>query len=281
MAVVNWLWVQLHAASASGRQPVLLDIGMNSGFFAALAASLGARVFAFEPQPTCISNAALANPAASITMYNYAVSARNATLLVPVAACDPMNTIFQEQSAWHTVHTANLGNLWDLACIGYIDAVKIDVEGSELAVLEALLPLLESKRIGTLFIEIAVPFTTTSSSSLLFQCDTRHTFIWLLTNTQQLSALFYALGWPSLGYSLESGTRFIEKAFRGRYTMEFLYTPEPASATAHCSERTSTAAMGLPSQVDCTGAAAEVFTVTDLTSHLKMGGGNYMFRALP
>lgn len=164
VAVVNWLWIQLHATSAAGRQPVMLDIGMNSGFFAALAASLGARVYAFEPQPTCISNAALANPAAGVTMYNYTVSARNATLLVPVAACDPMNTIFQQQAAGHTVHTANLGKLWDTACIGYIDAVKIDVEGSELAVLEALLPLIESKRIGALFIEIAVPFTRSSAS---------------------------------------------------------------------------------------------------------------------
>ncbi len=56
---------------------------------------------------------------------------------------------------------------------------------------------------------------------------------------------------------------------------------ESASATAHCSERTNIAAMGVPRHVRCAGSAAEVFIVTDLTSHLKMGGGNYMFRALP
>lgn len=63
--------------------------------------------------------------------------------------------------------------------------------------------------------------------------------------------------------------------------MEFLFSPEPATATAHCSKRTSTAEMGFPTQVSCTGAAAQVYTVTDLASHLQKGGGNYMFRALP
>jgi FkbM family methyltransferase len=244
------MWVHLHAALAAGRQPVMLDIGMNAGFFSALATSLGARVYAFEPQPACIANAALANPAFGIKMFNHAVSARNATLRVPADACDPGNTIFGERLAGHTVSTANIGSLWDIECMEQIDVVKIDVEGAELSVLEALLPLIESKRVGAFIIEIAFPAT-----------------------------IHY---WPQFGYTLESGTRFIEKAFRGRYTLESLFSPDlQPSAAAHCSEHITSTAMGLPPYVSCTGAAAAVYTVKDFSAHLQLGGGNYMFRRLP
>lgn len=246
--MLNWMWVQLQTVSAAGRQPVMVDIGMNAGFFSAFAASIGTRVYAFEPQPACIKSAALANPAASVTMFNYAVSARNATLTVSTEGCNPGNTIFSG-AAGCKVHTIPLGSAWELACVPFIDVVKIDVEGAELSVIEGLLPLIESKRIGTLIMEMALPSTRES--------------------------------WPVFGYNLESGVYFLEKAFRGRYTIEFLYSPDNPPVGHHSIESVDEKTMGLPQNVRCTGASNSIHKVVDLAEHLKFGGGNYLFRVLP
>lgn len=189
-SVLNWIWIGLHNPDQNKRQRIFLDIGMNAGFFSSFAASIGARVLSFEPQPACIKNAAAAH-SPSIELYNFGVSANPVTLTMTKDKCNPGNTILEaattEEKGVH-VPTLNLGRQFNISCIPFVDVVKIDVEGSELAVLESIMPLIAAKRIGLLIIEIS--------------------------NWKYMQNF-----WPKLGYTLESGVHFMETLFRDRKSL--------------------------------------------------------------
>ncbi|MFZ0820068.1 MAG: FkbM family methyltransferase [Candidatus Acidiferrales bacterium] len=136
------------------RGDVVLDIGANQGFFACLAAHLGARVYAFEPDPESferlLSNVELNGFSESVVAKPWAISdhAGSADLLVSKELGGAMSTIvpgFSEKTGMHLARTVSvpchtLSEVFDLFSLSRVRLCKMDVEGSELAILRSLSP---------------------------------------------------------------------------------------------------------------------------------------------
>lgn len=118
-----------------------LDLGGNIGTFAVLAASLGAEVRSFEPEP---DNHALLERNVAENGYGGAVTTRRAAIVAGAAGQRPL--FLCNGGANHYRHTLtpirgrqpiavdclSLGPLLD----GWPTAVKLDIEGSELPMLD-------------------------------------------------------------------------------------------------------------------------------------------------
>lgn len=125
----------------AGPGSVVWDVGANVGFFSLLAARLGARVHAFEPLPA--SAAALRGHVAAngygerVTVHERAVAARSRRapfLVVDEASWSHLADRGPHPRARDRIEVEVVA-LDDLA-LPRPDVVKIDVEGSEVAVLE-------------------------------------------------------------------------------------------------------------------------------------------------
>jgi FkbM family methyltransferase len=135
---------------------VVLDLGAHIGTFALAAASLGCRVIAFEPSPR---NAALLQASLAANHFD------DVTVVPAAVVAKPGTVRFRPEGAFGQISTGNhddrlievdavtvpdvLANLE----IGHVDAVKIDIEGSELGALEGMTELLVSDSAPPLVIE--------------------------------------------------------------------------------------------------------------------------------
>jgi FkbM family methyltransferase len=133
---------------------VVLDIGANQGFFTCYAAHFGARVYAFEPDPESferlVSNIELNGFSDSVVAKPWAISDRtgSADLLVSKELGGGMSTIipgFSEKTGMHLARTVNvpchtMSEVFDLFSLSRVRLCKMDVEGSELAILRSLSP---------------------------------------------------------------------------------------------------------------------------------------------
>jgi len=145
---------------------VVVDVGANHGFAACWFAHRGARVVAFEPSPEVFallqSNIAANGLEDRITAFEEAVSDRDgtATLLVTPALGGGMSTLdrrFAERlgllvTCTPEVKTRSLPAVLRELGLGRIRLLKIDCEGSELAILRSLDPA-TLERIDSLAIE--------------------------------------------------------------------------------------------------------------------------------
>jgi FkbM family methyltransferase len=122
-----------------------VDVGANIGHFALLAALLvgpSGRVLAFEPTPVVANrlreNIRL-NALSNVTAVEKAISDRGGRALL-YESCDDQeaNSLFHQSSARDTVEveTATLDEELSKYDVGKVDLLKIDAEGSELAVLQ-------------------------------------------------------------------------------------------------------------------------------------------------
>lgn len=148
---------------APGDRPVLLDVGGNTGLFArwALGEWPGARVHCYEPYPPNLAQlrrALQAEP--GVTIHGEAVGARAGTALLHV---HPTNL------GGHSLVAGLAGDVVvsvpvvELACAldrlpaGRCDLLKLDCEGAEVQIIEALTPALAARiaaRIAALICEL-------------------------------------------------------------------------------------------------------------------------------
>jgi len=175
------------SADAAGQRPVVLDIGANEGFFGLLATAWGCRAVFFEPQPGCQkmiraafarnsfspSTARLvphpvAEPPAVINVsadvqlclggwpFHSSVKRTSSSLERPPREL----ARFFESDRTFNVTSVDLSDrvLFDPDAIETagreIMLAKVDVEGGELSVLRAMLPLLRRRRVRHLVVEL-------------------------------------------------------------------------------------------------------------------------------
>ena len=149
---------------------IMIDVGMNDGFFSQMAASLGAKVWSFELQPRCIEiamNATVANHFEdTITVINRPVSAfHNQLMTVPhsTTVCSgifnlgrtdcPQCPRFDKQEGFEkrSYYSIALDSMFPAPFT--IDFMKIDVEGHEPQVLQGAEQLFMDHRVKVLSLE--------------------------------------------------------------------------------------------------------------------------------
>lgn len=134
-----------------GRGRVLWDVGANIGFFSLLGARLGAEVVAFEPVPENVArlrgNIASNGFDEVITVRDVAVAA--ATTVASLLVVEDASWSHLADRGWHPRTAGEIDvrvvALDDLA-LPAPDVIKIDVEGSEVAVLQGARRLLTERR---------------------------------------------------------------------------------------------------------------------------------------
>lgn len=169
-----WARSVQRAVGADGSGPCFaLDVGSNGGYFSLLARALGCNVLAVDAQPRCLerlaSSAAVSGFTSGLTVRWGAVSDDPALRLeVGATRCSGLWGVTEESSyitneSTRSVVAAGLPlqplvEAW-LAVEGAVvnasvAVFKIDVEGSEVAVLRSALWLIEAHRVGVVILEV-------------------------------------------------------------------------------------------------------------------------------
>eukprot|EP00756_Hemistasia_phaeocysticola_P001476 Hpha_TRINITY_DN11041_c0_g2::TRINITY_DN11041_c0_g2_i1::g.92732::m.92732 len=157
----------LGARHRDGNNTVFLDIGMNRGVFSAVAAATYPllSVVSVEPQPECVRIATCTMTANGFServkiLNAYAQSsAETGTIPTQAQFCDPMYSPKRFPHAFVTQQDVRILPIAHALPPGKrLGAVKVDVEGAELGVLEELLPLLRERRPRVLAVEIGAQF---------------------------------------------------------------------------------------------------------------------------
>jgi FkbM family methyltransferase len=156
------------ATSNSSRKVKCLDIGSNGGFFALMSRSAGCQTLAVDAQPWCLtrlSSAAALNHFDTDFDIQWTAVGQDPKATVEVGATKCGGLWAVKNSGWIdelssfkvNVSMTPLMTLLEPWLIDEdrIDVMKIDVEGSEFAVLQSALPLFRAKRIRSVFVEIA------------------------------------------------------------------------------------------------------------------------------
>ncbi len=174
-----------HAIKRS--EPIFFDIGANVGNYTAtlLKKFPRASIHAFEPHPTTFARL-LTNdfPAARVTCHNLAIGESAGSLTLYDRADHDGSThasfhkaaiseFHKQKTIESTVPVKTLDAVALDAGIDYIDFLKIDTEGHELAVLAGARRLLKQKRIGLIHFE----FNSTNVYSRSFFRDFRNILI--------------------------------------------------------------------------------------------------------
>jgi FkbM family methyltransferase len=141
------LAVDIEKAKAAGRSFVFVDIGANVGlfsFFVAAFAGANARILAFEPEPENVRRLRFnidANPGAPIRVFPLALGDTAGTLLLDIDRNDKGGTRTRRSDDREQpgdairVECRALSQVLMQEGIQAIDALKIDVEGAEAAIL--------------------------------------------------------------------------------------------------------------------------------------------------
>jgi len=170
----EWILRQTRYNSADALT-LVLDVGANAGFFSSMAGLLGYRVFAFEPQPSClpwiaihahrnrvsdrvcIVNAGIDNRTDDSGKY---ISVDSFGGCNPVyVALDHIRQRSESEALKHRmqVPVLSLAPLCSMIIRRemIVPVVKIDTEGAEIGVLESLDSALRTHRIRNLLVELA------------------------------------------------------------------------------------------------------------------------------
>lgn len=141
------LAAEVERAKAAGRRFVFIDIGANVGLFSLFVASYAdanARILAFEPQPEIVSRLRFnidANPGIAIQVFPFALGEINGVVALDIDCRDQGGTRTHRLNGHEPnfdgirVECRRLLDVLIEEGIQYIDALKIDVEGDEAAIL--------------------------------------------------------------------------------------------------------------------------------------------------
>lgn len=147
------------------RSPVLFDIGANKGEYALLIARQfpDARIYAFEPHPKNFE-ALTKSDIPNLSAYPLAVSNQSGETLLYDRADDDGSTnaslhsnvitdLHGKRTIAHAVQVTTLDEVTASLHIDFIDFLKMDVEGGELAILQGAHQLIEEARVGVIQFE--------------------------------------------------------------------------------------------------------------------------------
>lgn len=144
------------ASECQKSRRLIIDIGANAGYYGLISATLGCQVAAFEPQPGCQKaiEAAIAynNFSRSMRLLKHAVGPPpSVEVQVPAFGCAMTGTTRSPQLAagrnpkLATTRTTTVIDALSSTELGMsVLLVKVDVEGAEIHVLQALQPMLSS-----------------------------------------------------------------------------------------------------------------------------------------
>jgi FkbM family methyltransferase len=150
---------------------LVVDVGMNDGFYTTMAAAFGCQVYSFELQRRCIELAQMAihknNFFDNVNIFQRPVSRTNGEIIeIPFPSseyCDGSFTFSgQDQEGRTHSHEHRTLNRTFLAVSLYsfipksahIDILKVDVEGHETEVLVGALNIFKEHRIGEAIVEL-------------------------------------------------------------------------------------------------------------------------------
>jgi FkbM family methyltransferase len=139
----------------SGRKSVVVDVGANIGWFTLLAASLGGRVWAFEPEPENLSlvrRSVLQNGFEEVRAEQIAITNYDGTAKLSLS---------DSSAGFHSIVRHVGEKRIEVPCmkidtlfpIGNIDLLKVDVEGAEPQVLEGASNAIETGRVKNIIME--------------------------------------------------------------------------------------------------------------------------------
>lgn len=140
---------------------VFLDVGANEGYFSLVAARLGARVLAVEPQPNVVGalrrNMEL-NRVTGVNVHAVAAGAADglAVLHVPTSILSGAASIVRRPrfgGRRQTVRVRRLDDVMTESGVGRLRLLKIDCEGAEGAVIIGAAQLLAAHRVDVLALE--------------------------------------------------------------------------------------------------------------------------------
>jgi len=153
---------------------VIIDIGANVGFFALYASGLNPEVeiHALEPFPKNadqLKSNLLLNGNLHIQVHPLAVSDKSGTATLYFSPGDDSGcSLNQAKSQQCSVPTVSLSDFFKMAGIARCDLLKMDCEGSELAILSAM-PTGEWPKIGNLIMEYHNPAEVDALKRILQQ----------------------------------------------------------------------------------------------------------------
>jgi FkbM family methyltransferase len=167
LQLVDFFLARLKAAKArDGGRCRALDVGSNGGFFSLLSRAMGCEVLAIDAQPRCLerleSAAALNGFSSGLATVWAAVGEGGGDVNVGATRCSGLwaikgaEWVDAESERNATVAVVPLA----LAAAPFfsgprVAAMKIDTEGSEVAVLRGALPLLEARRVDVFVAEFS------------------------------------------------------------------------------------------------------------------------------
>jgi FkbM family methyltransferase len=162
------------------RSKVIVDIGANVGFFAVYAAAINPEVeiHAFEPFPKNVAQMEknlLLNSSRQIHVHSEAVADKTGVATLYFTPGDDSGCSLNEsQGQSCSVNVVSVNDLFRICGIEKCDLLKMDCEGSELAILAALSPG-RLEKIGAVIMEYHVPEELDALSGILsragFQCE--------------------------------------------------------------------------------------------------------------
>lgn len=171
---------------------LVLDIGANTGWFAALSAHCyGAKVHAFEPQIECMVGACKLMRENAIDErvdwhINFVASRHfkkeipnvlgdpNVDLpLVELSSCDPGFSSGQTKPATGRTSKVSSVIIDELFRTEHFAVVKIDTEGHEIEVLESMRLAFQQRRVGDMVVEVAPKRWPSAQSSSALARDCR------------------------------------------------------------------------------------------------------------
>jgi FkbM family methyltransferase len=169
--------------SYARRDSAAIDVGANIGIYTVVfsaAIGTGGRVLAFEPAPENVERLRRnlrINGIANVDVFPLAVGASSesvALFLSDDAACHSTSAVAAERRGGRslTVAASSLDTVWNEVRRPWVSVVKIDVEGTELGVLEGARELLAACR-PTLLIEIKSAQRLANVEELLAPYDYR------------------------------------------------------------------------------------------------------------
>jgi FkbM family methyltransferase len=150
---------------------VFVDVGANVGFYSLLAASVGCRVYAFEPSPYAsarLKETIRQNQIENITVIESALSEEAGLKNLYVGKTGRNHTPTMVKNEGGTPITVSVQQLDTYARkhgISRIHLMKVDVEGFELNVLRGAHELLEQGRISAILCELNDPWLKMNGSS--------------------------------------------------------------------------------------------------------------------
>ena len=162
------------------RSKVIVDIGANVGFFAVYAAAIKPEVeiHAFEPFPKNVDQLKknlLLNSSRRIHVHSEAVAGKTGAATLYFTPGDDSGCSLNEAGGQScSVNVIGVNDLFQSCGIEKCDLLKMDCEGSELAILTAMSPGLLAN-IGAVILEYHVPGELEALTGILsragFQCE--------------------------------------------------------------------------------------------------------------